>query len=259
MGNLARWVFWVGDNFKRHPVGAALGLLASLVAVLSGISQVTGYNLRDLSGRSYDSPPALSKEARSALRVRLRKLASDGSLSAEDSQELRDYAAGLKLEAQPAQRYLAEIESQILQASKDLQEGAELAAQQRLPEARSRFREAARLDDENVTAWANFGGASLELGDTAAAEVALRKALALEPENIVANYNFGACLAAQNRSAAALDHLERSMSLLLRGEAPPVFERQALLDDLQKSPHFSSLRTSARFDALIHRVRDDFR
>jgi Flp pilus assembly protein TadD len=250
----------MGSRTRWAAVGT-LGLGAlGLISHLANLSTVSGFSFRDLPKFwNSASSPTLSKEARSALRLRLRKLAADGSLSVEDSQELRDYAAGLKLEAQPAESYLAEVEPQVLQAAKELQEGAELVAQQRLPEARSRFREAVRLDGENVTAWANFGGAALELGNTAEAETALRKALALEPGSIEANYNFGACLAAQNRSAAAFDHLERSLSLLLRSEAPPVFERQALLDDLQKSPHFSSLRTSARFDALIRRVQDDFR
>jgi hypothetical protein len=87
----------------------------------------------------------------------------------------------------------------------------------------------------------------------------LRKALELEPENIEANYNFGTCLAAQNRGAAALDHLERFLTLALRGDVPPVFERQALLDDLETGDHFASLRGSPRFAALIRRVHDDFR
>ncbi|HSK80711.1 MAG TPA: tetratricopeptide repeat protein [Thermoanaerobaculia bacterium] len=241
----------------EHPVMVGLGVFCS---ILVGLSEISGFNLRELV-RLWKSgePAALSDEVRSTLRLRLRKLASDGALSVDESQDLRGYVASLKLEAQAAERYLSEIEPRMLQAARALQEGAELAAQERFPEARARFREATRLDDESSMAWANLGGASLELGALADAEAALRKALALEPDSIEAHYNFGACLAAQNRGAAALDHLERSLTLLLRGDAPPTFGRQALLDDLQKNVHFSSLRASPRFAALIQRAQNDFR
>lgn len=238
----------------RHPVWSVVVFLGTLSA---GVAQVTGFSLRDLV--AFLKPPALSDEARSALRGRLRKLVADGALSVDESQELRADVARLKLEAQTAERYLSELEPRMVQAARGLQEGAELAAQDRFPEARARFLESTRLDDENATAWANFGGAALEMGDMADAEAALRKALALEPENIEANYNFGAWLAAQNRDAAALDHLERSLTLLLRGDAPPVFDRQVLLADLETSDHFASLRGTSRFAALIRRVHDDFR
>ncbi len=248
-----RWFRWLATG--------TLGLgVVGLIGFLANLSAVTGYSLRDLAGYWKPAAPvSLSDEARAALRVRLRKLAADGALSVDESQGLRDYVASLKLEAQVAEQYLSKIKPGMLQAAKDVQEGAEFAVQERFPEARARFREATRLDGENATAWANLGGAALELGATADAEASLRKALALEPENIEANYNFGACLAAQNRGAAALDHLERSLTLLLGGDAPPIFSRQALLDDLQKSDHFSTLRASPRFAALIRRVHDDFR
>jgi tetratricopeptide (TPR) repeat protein len=256
MGSLSRWAAGLTKFVYEHPVGMALVILGGFSV---GLSQVTGFNLRDLAERWKPAASAtLSEEARSALRARVRNLASDGSLSVDESQGLREYVASLKLEAQPAERYLSEIEPRMLQAARDLQEGAELAAQERFAEARERFREATRLDGESATTWANFGGAALELGAVAEAEAALRKALALEPENIEANYNFGACLAVQDRGAAALDHLERSLSLLLRRDAPPTFARQALLDDLQKSDHFASLRGSPRFAALIRRIHDDF-
>lgn len=248
-----------GENPKgfltRHPFGAFLVLVGTFSV---GFSQVTGLTLRDLKAL-WTQPATLTDEQRSALRGRLRTLAVDGALSVDESHALRAYAASLGLEAQPAEQYLAEIQPRMLKAARELQEGAELAGQARLPEARARFREAIRQDDESATAWANFGGTALESGDLAEAEAALRKALALEPENIGAHYNFGACLAAQNRGAAALDHLERSLTLLLRSEAPPVFERQALLDDLETSAHFSTLRGSPRFTALIRRIHDDFR
>lgn len=241
----------------RHPGWAILVFLGTFCA---GLAQVTGFSLRDLVGIWRPARAAtLSDEARLTLRGHVRALAADGSLSVDESQKLRDDVARLKLEAQAAERYLSEIGPRMLRAAKGLQEGAELAAQERLPEARARFLEATRLDDENAMAWANFGGAALEMGNMADAEAALRKALALEPENVEANYNFGACLAAQNRGAAALDHLERSLTLLLRGDAPSVFDRQILLADLEKSSHFSSLRGTPRFAALIRRVHDDFR
>lgn len=247
----------VAKFLRKHPAVLVLGALGG---GLVGLSEITGFTLRDLASFWKSGEPAtLSNEARSALRLRVRKLASDGALSVDESQDLRDYVASLKLEAQAAERYLSEIQPRMLQAARDLQEGAELAAQERFTEARIRFREATRLDDESSTAWANLGGAALELGALADAEAALRKALALEPDSIEAHYNFGACLAAQNRGAAALDHLERSLTLLLRGDAPPTFGRQALLDDLQENVHFSSLRASPRFVALIQRAQNDFR
>ncbi len=247
----------MGRLWRRLIAG---GGVVGLVTVLAGLSELSGYSLRDLAARwSPFAPAELSDEARTALRARVRTLGVDGALSADESRALRDDVAGLKLDAELAERYLAEIEPRMLRAARDLQEGAELAAQERFPEARVRFREATRLDAENAIAWANFGGAALELGAAAEAEAALRKALALEPESIEANYNLGACLAAQRRGPAALDHLERSMTLLLRGDARPAFDRQALLDDLETSEHFSAVRGSPRFAALIRRVHDDFR
>ncbi len=250
MINLLMWM-------KNHPIRLLLG---ALFGFLVGLSQITGLNLRDLA--RLQKPPApvlLSEEERLALRVRVRDLAVDGAVSADEAQELREYAASLGLEAQPVDRYLSEIEPRMVQSAQHLQEGLDFAVQERFREARARFREATRLDAENTTAWASFGGAALELGATAEAEAALSKALALEPENIEANYNFGACLAAQNRGPAALDHLERSLSLQLRAEARPIFTRQALLDDLQTNGCFSSVRTSPRFAALIQKIHDDFR
>jgi tetratricopeptide (TPR) repeat protein len=260
MSNSPGWVAIARSFARRHPVGVVVTALASFVTFLGGIADVTGFNLRDLSDRwSSLAPATLSDKTRSALRSRLRPLAADGALSVDESQELRDYVASLGLEIQPAEQYLSELEPRMLQAARDLQVGAQLAAQERFPEARARFREATRLDSESATAWANLGGAALELGVTTEAEAALRKALALEPQSIEANYNLGACLAAQKRGSAALDHLERSMTLLLHGDASPVFSRQALLDDLQTSDHFSALRGSDRFDALIRRIYADFR
>ncbi|HYO15876.1 MAG TPA: tetratricopeptide repeat protein [Thermoanaerobaculia bacterium] len=232
-------------------------VLVALVSVSAGLAEVSGFSLRDLI--RLVSPATLSDEARAALRAQVRSLAADVSLSVDDSRELRDYVAGLTVDAKSAEEYLSEIKPRMLQAARALQEGAELAAEERFLKARERFREAMRLDDENAAAWANFGGAALELGDAVEAEAALRKALELEPENIEAHYNFGACLAAQNRGAVAFEHLERSLTLLLRSDAPPIFDRQALLDDLERSNHFGSLRGSPRFATLIRRVHDEFR
>jgi len=256
MGILSRWATALTKFLGEHPVGMALVVLGGFAV---GLSQVTGLNFRDLAELWKPAAPAtLGEEARSALRARVRQLAVDASLSADETQELREYAAKLQLPAEPAAWYLSEIEPGMLRAAKDLQEGAELAAQERFTEARERFREATRLDGDSATAWADFGGAALELGDVAESEAALRRALALQPENVEANYNFAACLAAQGHGAAALDHLERSLTLLLRGEGPPTFAPKALLADLQQSSHFASLRSSPRFAALIRRVRDDF-
>lgn len=239
---------------RRHPVWSGLVVLCSFSV---GLSQVTGFSLRDLGQLLW--PARLSDETRSALRARVRVLAADGALTADDSQVLRDHLAGLGREEPAAERYLSEIKPPMLQAARSLVTGAELAVQGRFPEARARFREAARLDDENATAWANLGGAALELEELAEAEAALRKALELEPGNIEAHYNFGACLASQDRGPAALGHLERALTLLSRGDAPPAFDRQALLEDLEKSEHFSALRGSPQFAALIRRAQDDFR
>lgn len=253
-----------GSERAAGPAGflGKLRIWAVLVGLGSfsvGLAEVSGFSLRDLVGLvSPATPVSLSDDARSALRARVRGLAADAALSVDESLALRDYAASLKVDAKAAEEYLSEITPKMLQAAKALQTGAELAAQQLFSRARERFREATRLDDENATAWANFGGAALELGDSAEAESALRKALELEPENIEAHYNFGACLAAQNRGAVAFEHLERSLTLLLRSDAPPIFDRQALLDDLEKSDHFGSLRGSPRFAALIRRIYDDF-
>lgn len=260
MASSPGWVARVRESVRSHPVGLAMGLIGTILSIAASVAELTGFNVRDLAQRwSSAAPATLSSETRSVLRARLRPLTADGALSVDESRELRAYVANLKLEAQPAEQYLVEIEPRMLQAARNAQEGAELAAQERFPEARARFREATRLDGENATAWANLGGAALELGVTTEAEAALRKALALEPQSIEANYNLGACLAAQKRGPAALDHLERSMTLLLHGDAPPVFSRQALLDDLQTSDDFSALRGSDRFDALIRRIYADFR
>lgn len=232
-------------------------VLGSFIAALGALAELSGFNLRELRG--IWNPPAaaiLTAESRSALRAQMRKLASDGALSVDEAQELTAYVAGLKVEAQAAQRYLAEIEPGIVQAARGLQEGIDLASQNRFREARARFREATRLDGESALAWANFGSAALELGAMTEAEAALRKALTLEPESIEANYNFGACLAAKN-DQSALDYLERALNPLLRGDSPRSFDRRILLDDLQSSEHFSSLRGSDRYRALIQRIKDE--
>lgn len=252
MGSLWRWIAWVYGFMAKHRLGVVLG---SLFTFLVGLAQLSGFNLRDPPVWK-PVTPTLTDEARLALRGRMRALASDGSLSVDESRRLRDYVAGLSLDLEEAEKYLTQIEPQMLQAARDLQEGLELAAQERFSEARIRFREATRLDEESATAWANFGGAALELAAVTEAEAALRKALALEPESIAANYNLGACLAAQSRTTAALEHLERSMALLLRGDGQPSFERQALLRDLENSAHFASLRATPRFIALLQRAHD---
>lgn len=248
--NLLRWLLLTA----KRPVFVGLSII---VTILAGLSQIAGFNVRDLPDYWETIHRAeLNDEARIALATRLRGLVRDGSLSVDESRALRDYAAGLKLDSQVVEQYLSELGPRMVRASKDLQEGAELAAQERFSEARSRFREAIALDDQNAAAWANFGGAALELGATDEAQAALRKALALNPESIEANYNLGACLAARSQNSSAFDHLERSLALMSRGDSPPIFSQEALLADLQNSPHFASLRTSSRFTALLLQVQN---
>lgn len=253
MGNLLRWLV----KARKHPAGIGLAVAFSLAV---GLSELTGFNARVLPD-FWDSltKENLTEETRLVLGRRLRELARDGSLSVDESQRLRDFAAGLNLQPRAVEKYLAELEPRVALSAKALQEGADLAAQRRFPEARARFQEAIASDDQNTVAWASLGAAALELGAIDDAEAALKKALKLDPDSIEANYNFGACLAVRKQNNAALDHLERSMSLLRRANGSAAINRQALLGDLQKNPCFSSLRSLPRFGALLRQAENEAR
>jgi tetratricopeptide (TPR) repeat protein len=250
MGSLLRWL----EKAARHPIGIGLGILFTFAV---GISELTGFNARSLSDYwNVATKEKLTEQTRLALGQRLRDLARDGSLSVDESQSLRSFAAGLNLETRAADQYLAELEPRVIRAVRAIGEGAELAAHRRYSEAKSCFQDAITSDDQNPVAWASFGGAALELGATDEAEAALRKALALDPDSIEANYNFGACLAQKSQKTAALDHLERALALVGRPNGSLTINRKTLLVDLQRSPHFSSLRTLPRFGALIQQAQN---
>jgi Flp pilus assembly protein TadD len=241
-------------------VGKIGWALSALVTGLATLATVTGFTFRDCKDLwSPSSVKTINENERSDLRARLRSFASDGSVTADESRRLLEYASDLELDAKPSERYLQEIKPGIETSGRAVLEGLGFARRGHFSAARARYGRAAQLDPENATAWAGLGAAALDLGSAVEGEAALRKALALEPEDGEANYNLGVCLAAQKRSTAAFDYLERSLDLLLRNHAAPSFERQALLEDLERNRNLVSLRASPRFGALLQRVRDDLR
>lgn len=228
-----------------------VGILGALGGALAALTEVTGYSLRDLVSPA--KPVLLSASSRAEVRGQVEKAATDGSVSADEREELKAFVATLGAESAAAEAYAAELGPALAQAIREQQQGTELGARGRFAEARQHFREATRLDPSSAVAWANFGGVALELGDLAEAELALRKALALDPGSLEANYNFGQWLAMQNQSEAALSHLERAIQTLLVGKS--IFEPRALRRDLQENGNFAALRSSPRFAALIRQIR----
>lgn len=224
-------------------------LLAVLAAALAALKEASGYTFRDLAERS---KPSLSPDHRQELQKRVRMAAADGAISADEATVLREHAATLGHESVAGEAYLAESQSSLIQAAQKLRKGNELVGQGKMEEARSYFREATALDAGNSEAWSNFGGAALELGSLAEAEAALNKALAIEGDSIIANYNMAACLAGQGRTEAAFGRLERAIERL--ADRDKIFESKAIRQDMQTNQHFSALRTSPRFEALLRRM-----
>lgn len=225
--------------------------LVALVGIVAALASIVGINLTN-----YDEllqGAELSPAQRQAVAVELRRIASDGLVSAEERAALGERLAALDADQEAAAVYVAEIEPAMLGAAEELREGFRLAAAGRFAEARRRFAEAARLDAGHAAAWANLGGAALELGSLGEAEAASRRALELDAKSVAAHYNLGACLARQERADVALDHLSRALDLVIAGASEPV-DRKSLLADLRGSPHFASLRDLPPFADLVRRL-----
>lgn len=231
----------------RNGFATLFGIVVGLAGVVSAVPIV-----RDL----LPSGPALEAETRMALAAQVRTFAADGRVSVDERSGLEEWIVERELDEEVAAGYVAEIEPTLIAAARETREGLRLASQERFAEAVHRFAEATRLDATNAIAWANLGGAALELGSIADAEAASRRALGLDAASVAAHYNLGACLARQERTDVALDHLASAVDLILRDDAPPAIDRKALLADLRGNAHFASLRTSPRFVALLQRLDD---
>lgn len=223
----------------------------TLVGVVAALASIVGINLFNLDELFEAPTPSLAQ--RQAIAAELRRSAADGHVSVDERAALEERLVALELDPKGAAAYLAEIESAMLRAAEELREGFRLATDRRFAEARRRFAEAARLDAGNAVAWANLGGAALELGSIAEAEAATRRALELDARSVAAHYNLGACLARQERLDQALGHLERALDLVIDGASEPI-DRKSLLADLRGSPHFASLRALPPFDELVRRL-----
>lgn len=231
----------------RNGLATIFGVVVGLAGLVSAVPVV-----REL----LPSGLALEAETRIALAAQMREIASDGRVSVDERLGLKEWIAERELDEEVAEGYVAEIEPAMIAAARETREGLRLATQERFAEAVHRFTEATRLDATSAMAWANLGGAALELGSIADAEAASRRALGLDAESVAAHYNLGACLARQERIDVALDHLASAVDLILRDDAPRAIDRGALLADLRGSAHFASLRTSPRFVDLLQRLDD---
>lgn len=228
----------------------AFGLCSSAVGLAGVVSAVPV--VRDLF---FEGRDALTAAERAAVAAEVRAFAADGHVSADERAALAERVALLEIDEEVAEELVTEIEPAMLRAGEELREGLRLAVRGRFAEARRRFAEAARLDAGHAAAWANLGGAALELGAFAEAEAAARRALELDAKSVTAHYNLGACLARQERGEVALDHLERALDLVSDGASEPI-DRSSLLADLRGSDHFASLRALPRFTELVRRLQD---
>ncbi len=242
---LRRW-------FRRWKL--VLGGLAALATLVATIADYTGAPVGEVLSRWWGdgAPPAEEKrrELRSFLRERLR----DGTLSTEDRRAAIDFSAARGIDAEIADTYSNEVLPALIAGSLAVTEGAEAANRQDFRTARDHFHRATEFDPESPAAWANLGGANLELGALAAAEAALRRALVLEPDSVAAHYNLGSCLAGQGQNATALDHLERALMLLEAPGQMSGLDRRTLAEDLRGNPLFAPVRASKRFAALVERA-----
>lgn len=227
---------------------------AALVAILAAIADYTGLPVGEVLSRWIGGGAPPVEETRRELREFLRERIGDGTFSSEDGAALADFAAKAGIDPQVAENYAEETTPALVAGNHAVTEGAAAANRQDFSTARDHFHRATQLDPESPVAWANLGGAHLELGALAAAEAALRRALALEPANIVAHYNLGTCLAGQGVAGEALDHLERALMLLETPGQPSGLDRRTLVEDLKRNPHFAPVRASTRFAALVERA-----
>lgn len=230
------------------------GGFAGLTMLVAAIADYTGAPVGEVLSKWWagGAPPAEGKrrELRDFLRERLR----DGTLSTEDRRAAIDFSAARGIDAEIADAYSNEVLPALAAGSQAVTEGAEAANRQDFRTARDQFHRATELDPESAAAWANLGGANLELGALAAAEAALRRALILEPESVVAHYNLGSCLAGQGQHGTALDHLERALMLLEAPGQMSGLDRRTLAEDLRGNPLFAPVRASKRFAALVERA-----
>lgn len=230
------------------------GIIVGAGTCAAAIASIVGISLLDL--KDHFSPKGLDPRQRAAVTTELRKMAADGYVSADERAALKQSVAALDADSEAAERYLAEVEPVMIEAAERMREGFRLATESRFDEARRRFEEAARLDAVSADAWANLGGAALEIGSISEAEAALRRALELDDDSVTAHYNLGACLAVQERVGPSLDHLARALDLVLHAPSAPVVDRRALLVDLESSPHFASIRSNSRFVELLSRFEN---
>jgi tetratricopeptide (TPR) repeat protein len=228
----------------RVVIGSVFGGVATLATIV-------GINLKNVD--ELFEVPQLSAAQRTVLGAEVRRAAADGLVSADERIVLDERLAALDTYEESAAAYVAEIEPAMLAAANELREGIRLATSARFADARRRFAEAARLDPGHAAAWANLGGAALEVGSIAEAEAASRRALELDAKSVTAHYNLGACLARQERLEVAIDHLSRALDLVIDGSSKSV-DRKSLLADLRGSPHFAPLRSLPQFTELVRRL-----
>ena len=91
--------------------------------------------------------------------------------------------------------------------------GVVAASQNRLPQAREQFAEAARLDPKLAEARANLAGVLASSGDLAAAETEFREAIALAPDVAAPHVGLGNVLLGLQKSQAALQEYEQALRL----------------------------------------------
>ncbi len=232
--------------------GKGLGaVIGGVISVVAGLATIVGINLKNVD--EFLEIPQLSAAERTAIGAEVRRAAADGLVSADERVALDERLAALDTYEESGAAYVAKVEPAMLAAAEELREGFRLATSARFAEARRRFAEAARLDPGHAAAWANLGGAALEVGSIAEAEAASRRALELDAKSVTAHYNLGACLARQERPEVAIDHLSRALDLVIDGSSKAV-DRKSLLADLRESPHFAPLRSLPRFTELVRRL-----
>lgn len=233
-------------------------LIGTIFTLVAGAASILGINV--LNVKDYvEVAESLDAGERLTVAGKVREIAADGRISADERASLREEVTALDIDSEAADLYAAEIEPALVAAAEEAREGLRLATEQRFDEARRHFVEATRLDADDPTSWANLAGAALEAGSFAEAEAAARHALSLDEKSVTAHYNLGACLAEQERVEPALDHLARAIDLLLHGDAAPAADRRALLADLERSPHFIAVRSTSRFAEMLGRLEHDGR